>query len=86
MYVQSVLILLYALKDNLLLFALNTFVVKRVDATTSKATKALMMCKRPSGKSRRCSTKTLRWLHTMIVQLIVTYVAVAWVSRTNLPR
>ncbi|XP_036319943.1 uncharacterized protein LOC118734325 [Rhagoletis pomonella] len=55
-----------------------------VDAVTSKATRAMMVCKSLAGKSWGCTPRILRWMYTMIVKPIVTYGAVAWYSRATI--
>ncbi len=56
---------------------------QHVDLTLAKATKALMVCNRLAGKSWGCNPRIIRWLYTMIVRPIITYGAVAWVSKAS---
>ncbi|XP_049315637.1 uncharacterized protein LOC125779115 [Bactrocera dorsalis] len=54
---------------------------RQLDLTLSKATRALMICRRLAGRSWGCKPSIIRWLYTMIVRPIVTYGAVAWATK-----
>ncbi len=56
---------------------------RHMELTLSKATKALMVCRRLAGRSWGCKPSIIRWLYTMIVRPIVTYGAVAWASKAT---
>ncbi len=56
---------------------------RHVELTLSKATKALMVCRRLAGRSWGCKPSIIRWLYTMIVRPIVTYGAVVWASKAK---
>ncbi|GJQ81929.1 hypothetical protein Trydic_g20396 [Trypoxylus dichotomus] len=50
-------------------------------APTHKATRALMICQHPAGKTRGCNQNILRWLYISIVRSTVTYGAITWLQK-----
>ena len=54
---------------------------RHIKNITSKATKALMICRRLAGNRWGCAPNILRWMYTMIVRPMITYGAVAWYTK-----
>ena len=54
-----------------------------LDAIIKKATISLMICRRLAGKSWGCSPNHIRWMFTMMVKPIITYVVRVWSKRVR---
>ena len=50
-----------------------------IDKITTKATAALMQCKRAVGPTWGLTPKTCKWIYTMVVRPILSYCAAIWV-------
>ena len=57
---------------------------KHIEETVSKATRALMICRRLAGKNWGCTPKILRQMYLTIVRPITTYGCVVWANRVSL--
>ena len=56
---------------------------KHIEAQTTKATKALMACRRLAGQKWGTSPHILLWMYTAMIRPIITYGALMWAHKTD---